>query len=127
MNHFTVAQLLAGRTTPMFAEASNPDAQLIRLCDRFVEIEEQEAALFDAIKDDTRRDVVAAPLRLEWQKILDWLEERDAPATLDGAKALARAALATSPKDRDGEMEVGHDPEDWLLICVAKFVIGVAA
>jgi hypothetical protein len=44
-----------------------------------------------------------------------------------GAKAMARAALATCPVNLDGSLQMGGDPEGWFHICIAKFLVGSAA
>jgi hypothetical protein len=71
--------------------------------------------------------VALEPLSAEWRSLLDQIEQFDGPATMAGARAMARAALATCPVNLDGSLQMGGDPEGWFHICIAKFLVGSAA
>ena len=133
----SVAAFAAGLTAPARAKASDalcstegahtPDAELIALCDRFVQNETKQASLYVTISDEDERDLALEPLLLEWRNLLDQIEQLDGPTTMAGAKAMARAALATCPRNLNGELEVGGDPEGWFHIAIAQFLVGDAA
>jgi hypothetical protein len=113
--------VLASTITP------NADEALIALCDLFVQNEAQQASLYATIRDDDERDVALEPLCSEWQTLIDQIKQIEGPTTIAGATAMARAARATTPLDREGDLKVGGDPEDWLHHCIARFLAGGAA
>jgi hypothetical protein len=125
----SAAAIIAGLTKPAIASAMspNPDAELIALCDLFTQNEAKQNGLFVTIRNDDERDVALEPLSAEWRSLLDQIEQFDGPATMAGARAMARAALATCPVNLDGSLQMGGDPEGWFHICIAKFLVGSAA
>jgi hypothetical protein len=125
---FSAAAIVAGFTTPVLAStaAPNPDAELIALCDLFTQNEAKQANLYVTIHDEKERDLALDPLSAEWRGLLDQLEQMDGPTTMAGASAMARAALATCPRNLDGDLQVGGDPEGWFGIRIAQFLAGSA-
>ena len=106
------------------AEQSNttPDAELIALCNRWLEFEAADADLYHTIKDDDERDLALNKLHLERDPIIDRVGEIEVPKTLEGARAMARVGLANIPRDLDGDYDVETNPEDWLFYGIAKFL-----
>lgn len=82
--------------------APDADAELIRLCDRFAEIELKKKAQYVEIKNDDERDRAREPLEAELKAIKQQLYALPDPSTLAGARAMARAAMASAPRDLDG-------------------------
>ena len=109
---------------PIASTKPDPDAELIRLCDLFTENEAKQRGLFVTVHDEDARDLLLEPLSIEWRGLLHQIEQMDGPTTMAGARAMARAALATCPRDINGDLEVGGDPEGWFHICVAQFLVG---
>ena len=64
------------------------------------------------------------PLNDEWRLLTNRLEEIGYPTTLDGAKAMARAAIANVPRRRDGGLIVGDGACYGLLLRVSEFLAG---
>jgi hypothetical protein len=122
---FGAAAKGAGQATPVVA-APNPDAELIALCDLFTQNEAKQAILFATIHDDEEQEAALDPLSAEWRDLLSRIEQIDGPTTMAGARAMARAVLATSPRNLDGDLEIGSDPEDWFHVCIAQFLTGSA-
>jgi hypothetical protein len=120
-------RLLPGSRRPAIAGSPNPDAGLIALCDLFTQNEAKQASLYVTTRDDDERDVALEPLTEEWRALIDQIEQIEGPTTMAGARAMARAALATTPRGCDGAPKVGCDPEDWFHICIARFLTGSAA
>jgi hypothetical protein len=103
-----------------------PDAELIRLCERLVEISNAERSLGRAIKDDDERETAAQPLHDEWLTIRARLYEIGRPVTLEGAIAMARAANASA--DHDTEYAVtASDLGDWLALGACAYLADTAA
>jgi hypothetical protein len=116
--------LAAGLTAPALASEAEPEAELIRLCDLFTQNEGKQANLYVTVHDERERDLALEPLSVEWRGLLDQIERMDGPTTMAGAKAMARAAIATTPRNIDGDLEVDGDPESWFLISIAQFLAG---
>jgi hypothetical protein len=87
----------------------NQDAELIALCNRLTVLEESCEAIYLAIRDDDDDAAEAAiePLRDEIVAICDRLYGLGTPSTLESQRAVARAALASADRDRDGAILVG--------------------
>ncbi len=81
-------------------------------------------ALHETISNDNELDAALEPLHVEWQSLMDRIEQIDGPTTMAGARAMARAALALTPRNLDGDLQVGSNPEDWFHLCVAQFLAG---
>jgi len=124
---FSLAALTAGLTVPVLASTPNPDAELIRLCDRTVDLEAQFYHLHDTIEDDDERDRLINPICAEQKDIDALVRKMGNPRTIEGARSMARVALAFMPINRQGEREVGHNPEDWYFACIAEFLTGDVA
>lgn len=104
----------------------NPDAELIALCDRMVALHSRNLALYagPGSPDDPDNDPVVGPLLDaicdELRPIRARLADM-APATLAGARAMARAALADVPRTSDYALLTGDDP---LLYAVTEWLAG---
>jgi hypothetical protein len=102
--------------------APNPDAELIRLCDRLVVNRALEQAEYQA--NPHKNDEGAPdPLNDEWFKISEQICQLDGPRTREGACAAARATLANAPLDQQQALECG-DLGSWLSITCAKYLAG---
>jgi hypothetical protein len=103
--------------------ADDPDAELIRLCDRLVAIEAAETAIFTTMDkdDDDARDDALDPFRKEWRAIEARLYEIGGPRTPQGMVAMARAAVAIGDIEPDGSVDAAY-LGDWLAINVAACV-----
>ena len=108
--------------TPAIAEAgpkAGDDAELIRLCDRMVEIQARTFELYSgpcAPKDPDNDPVIGpelAALSADWLEVMLCLVGL-APVTLPGARALARAALANAERDINWKIVTG-DPAPSLM------------
>jgi hypothetical protein len=63
---FSALALSAGLAMPAIAGGLDPAAELIALCDLFVQNEAKQAGLFVTIRDDDERDAPLKPLSAEW-------------------------------------------------------------
>ena len=108
---YGAAAALGGLITPVIAEADHgagDDAELIRLCDRMVAIQARTFELYcgPGAPKDPDNDPVTGPelaaLSAEWLEVMPQIVGL-APATLPGARALARAALANAEGISTGE------------------------
>lgn len=101
--------------------APDPDAELIALCDRFAEIEAQENAI--EFEGDDEFDRARAPLDAERKAIKERLYDLPDPSTLAGARAMARAAMATAPREIDGQPYFdGGDAEEIFAFGAVQFL-----
>jgi len=94
----------------MREQASDPDADVIAMCDRVVEIRGEIEEIHNAVPLD--EDIEMTPelerLHAEESALLDrcWAEEI---TTLAGARAMARMTLAICPRHRDGSKAYDGD------------------
>jgi len=113
-----LAVLPAAYATP----APHPDAELIRLSGRLVDIERQRAPLLRC--NTTEEEAAAAPavavLDAEWDATWEALHSLS-PTTRDGAVAMAQAALAIAPRHTDGRV-LCSGCADALAFDVVKFL-----
>lgn len=124
---FGAATIVAGITAAASASTtSGQDAELIALCDLFTENEARQFNLYVTIRDDDERDAALGPLSVEWNDLFDRIGQIEGPTSLAGARAMARAAIATMLLGVDGKPEPGRDPEDWFGFCVARYLAGSA-
>lgn len=120
------ASTLAGLLTPTLAVAAttDPDAELIRLCDRLVVVRRLENAAYDENpEDEETQDILTEPLNAEWHQIADRLAKLDSPRTPEGARAMALAALSEVPRNRDDTIDYG-DLHSWLSVGCARYLAG---
>lgn len=117
-----LAATLAGLATPALAATiSNPDAELIRLCGQIEALEERYVAILRAQvteEDEKRDDPALEAIGDEKHRLFELLPE---PTTMEGAKALARAAVATAPHYRDGSLVTG-DMTEWMAYAAVEFL-----
>jgi hypothetical protein len=106
------------------------DAELIRLCERIVVREAEEEALCGA--DPHAPD--AGPHHVRYLELTrqsaadsDRLYELPPPTTPEGARALARAALAIVPRTHGGEILTPRRSAERLAWGCAEFLAGRAA
>jgi hypothetical protein len=104
-------------------DPEQPDAELIRLCDRLVAIQAAETAIYAKMdgSDDDALDAALDPFTAEWRAIEARLYEVGGPITPQGMVAMARASLAYASKEPDGSFDTTY-LGDWLAINVAAFV-----
>jgi hypothetical protein len=114
-----------GATGASLAGAGD-DAELIALCDQLVEARIAWYALMmsrHTIEDERRTEPEYERL---WQLrvgLMDQIENAPSIATPAGARALARAAIATAERGRDGHWDARHDGE-WLALQAAEYLAG---
>lgn len=107
--------------------APSPDAELITICTRLVEIRRETDALYDTDAEAERRTQPALDaLHTEQEAILKRIEALPSPRTMAGAKAVAAAARSLLLKDIDGNQEHANDAE-WLAFTALEFVEGQRA
>jgi hypothetical protein len=121
------AALLAGAaaaTLPRVALAAGtgPDAELIRLCDRLVEIDAEERAILASTDEDDGGPLKPRydALNVEWHAIDARLCDVADPVTKAGALAVARAAVAQAPRQTDGSFSTPELAE-WLAFTAAAW------
>jgi hypothetical protein len=100
-----VPALLAERLNERFADR---DAEMIRLCNRLVEISAAENKMTMEIEDDAERDIQGKSLADEWRAIQERLLELGKPTTLAGARTMARAAPPWVNLNEDGSPMSGE-------------------
>ncbi len=117
-----IAAALGALDAPAMATAAgNPDAELVRLCDRLVAIDAERADIFRTIEDDAEKEIALQPTDVESRKIAERLYDMPDPVTSAGARAVARAAFAEAEKSLDGGL-VCNDISDWLALTVVEYV-----
>ena len=119
---FSLAAFAAGLTAPALASV-NPDAELIDLCDNLAANGAAVEALLDTqhtIEDERRDERAIGALYTERGPLLDDIWDIDRPATLDGAKAMARAFSSISGRELDGDILEGGP--DWIAFRVCDFL-----
>ena len=105
------------------------DAELIRLCDRVAQLSNNYDALTLARhtrEDEERTEPLLDAINAEQAEIWERLDEIGLPTTTAGATAMARAAFAEWPKNRDGSLTASYLAE-WLAASVLEFHAGRAA
>jgi hypothetical protein len=110
--------LLDGLTA---ATADSPDAELIRLCDRLVEIHNAWVKLGETIRDDKDREAAGAPLHQEWLDIRARFFDMKRPVTREGAAAMARAASVNGDRDRL-DRTMATDFGEWLALAACAYL-----
>jgi hypothetical protein len=99
----------------------DPDAELIALCDRLVQLRTHEVARIAAMDD---ADIDENPLEetdADWKALAQQIRQIDRPLTLEGAAAMARCVVRHSDKTPDGEI-VMIDLAEWMAIRVSEFL-----
>jgi hypothetical protein len=99
-----------------------PDAELIRLCDRLVEIDAEERAILASTDEDDGGPLKPRfdALNVEWRAIDERMCDVADPVTRAGALAVARVAVAQAPKQTDGSFSATELAE-WLAFTAAKW------
>ncbi len=108
---------------------ADPDAELIRCCDRIVQLEADARAIYavrHTLEDERRTEPALDRLYAERDRYLSAIDELPVVTTLAGARAMARASVATAEKELDGNLSYQGDAE-WLAFTVAEFLAGKAA
>jgi hypothetical protein len=101
------------------------DAELIRLCEQIVAREAEEEALCDAdphAPDAGPHHVRYLELMRQFATDSDWLYELPGPTTPEGARAVARAALAIVPRTTAGEILTPRRSAERLALSCAEFL-----
>lgn len=98
------AVLTENGNRPHTESTPDPDAELIALCDRLVVWETKYDAIYLAMPDDNEADHAAAPMMPEYDEIKRRLYALDAPKTIAGQQAFARAAMASATRYSDGTL-----------------------
>ncbi len=112
----SLARDLTGQADP------GSDAELIRLCDRLVEIDAEERAILASTDEDDGGPLKPRfdALNVEWRAIDERMCDVADPVTRAGALAVARAAVAQAPKQTDGSFSATELAE-WLAFTAAKW------
>jgi hypothetical protein len=115
------AAVTAARGAPVAAPGgAGDDAEMVRLCDRLVAIEAEEAAIFATVPED-EQDTVLLPFTEEFRQIENRLYDLGDPTTPEGLRAAARAALAHAPRDMGGNIDTTHGGiAEWLAFGIAE-------
>lgn len=115
--------------SPAISGLPGTDAELIRLCERLIDLDNEQAALLKAGTGleyersiDPRLDEIGA----EADAILVQIARLPSVSTLPGMQAMARASIALAPRGRDGGSETPEDT-DWLAFEVLQALAGGAA
>lgn len=118
------AATVTGLLAPVIAIATpGADAELIRLCDRLVMVRRLENAAYDENpEDEETQDILTEPLNAEWHQIADRLAKLDGPRAPEAARAMALAAMAEIPFDRDGTID-GADLHIVLALGCVKYIL----
>jgi hypothetical protein len=117
-----LAAIAAGLAVPALASTKpDDDAQLIRLCDRLVQLRTYEIA--ELSSDDYDEDNLVENDR-EWDAIVPRVRQIDRPLTLAGAAAMGRCVVRHCSTCRDGEVYTEIDLAKWMTIRVSEFLAG---
>jgi hypothetical protein len=124
---FSAAAIVSGITTPALAGAGgpDPDEELIRNCDRLAAIRIEELALYsipDGEEDDEYEDTLES-LNEKWHQVASLIYASVPPQTLEGVRALARAAITGAERAPDGSTEF-VDIAQWMSIRAMEFLAG---
>lgn len=106
--------------------AESGDAELIALCERYVEIADRQRVLYDIrreIEDEERTQPEMDRCYATLEEIFDLIAELPAPTTIDGLRAVARTALVLVIRDANGEISWRGESE-WLAYLVAEVLAG---
>jgi hypothetical protein len=125
------AALLAGAAAVTAASAApavpdgaaGADAELIRLCNRMVELEAARRTLIDSETQEDEAQPELDGLYAESEAVFDRVCELPDPVTHAGALALARAALAEAPRELNGEI-AWEGRAEWFAFGAAEFLVG---
>jgi hypothetical protein len=130
MEHLAMRISGADASIPMLANAaeSNPDAELIRLCDRMIAVRAEQEALAIAdpwAPDDGPLSEQYHELHDEWIALADRLQVAEPPTTLEGIRAAARMAWNGAGQDRQGRV-MSSTPWDWIRLQTIGWAAGVS-
>jgi hypothetical protein len=122
LSGFGLAAIAAGLAvpTPSQAASASPDAELIALCDRLVQLRTLELAMIKQM-DEAGDD--GDPLEAtgdEWFAVTERVRQIDRPLTLAGAIAMARCVVRHCETPDLG----GCDFSDWMAIRASEFLAG---
>jgi hypothetical protein len=125
----TAAATVGVLSTPAPASAApSPDAALIALCDQMVAIQAMDRELY-SMSEDPDSDPVIGPqldaLNEQWKRVIGWLADAK-PVTLEGAQAMARAAVANMARCADGSITIPDAPTQ-LAFDVVQWLAGRVA
>jgi hypothetical protein len=124
------AAAVAGITSPALASVAAPgaDDELIALCDRMVQVQAMDRELY-SLSEDPDSDPVIGPrldaISKQWSRIMDDLADKE-PTTLEGARAMARAAVANMARCADGSIAIPDAPTQ-LAFDVVQWLAGSVA
>jgi hypothetical protein len=110
-------------------QTPNPDAELIRLCERIVANRAEDEAICTAdphAPDGGPNHVRLEELWADYATAEAQIFELPEPTTAQGAKAAARASLACAPRDAEGEITAGEDLDTWLAFACVEWLAGSA-
>jgi hypothetical protein len=105
------------------AAPPDADAELIRLCDRLVQLRTHEIAVLKRMDDDDDDYDPLEATDAEWDALVPRVREIDWPLTLDGAKAMARFVVRCSDRQPDGDITM-IDLAQEMSIRVSEFLAG---
>lgn len=104
------------------------DAELIALCDQLAATDAEITAVSriqDAAAGPAEEAAAEKAISAIYERRKDLFERIGVPTSLAGARAVARAALATASRHADGEV-VCDGGADWLAFVAAEFLAGEA-
>ena len=103
--------------------SGNPDARFIADCDEYVVATRAEWASFKTIRDDDERDVAMAENRARQETLIKRIWAVDKIHTPEGARAAARAILASSTRAVDGDF-APDTLEQAVAVTLADYMTG---
>ncbi|MFT2095695.1 hypothetical protein ACMS1Z_13690 [Acidiphilium multivorum] len=119
-----MAGAIAAVATPAVVNAAtNPDAQFIADCNEFIAVTRTEWASFKAIPDDDERDVAMASNLSRQETLIKRIWAVDKIHTPEGARAAARAILASSTRAVDGNF-APDTLEQAVAVTLADYMTG---
>jgi hypothetical protein len=123
-----MAGLLSAAVVGIAPAQANPDADLIRLCGYILDTECLMAEVHGrrkTIEDERRTDPELTVLFDKRSQIEDALYDIPAPTTLEGARAMARLALAGWPTVCEEGEPYALDFDEWVSLSVFEFLDGL--
>ena len=105
------------------AQASSPaDVKLIEACRQIVALRDQMTTIHAANEtreDGQRIEPLINVISEKKERLLAQIEGLGDPKTLEGARALAAAAMSLAPQS--GGEPIARDDFEWLMLCVVEF------
>jgi hypothetical protein len=106
---------------------ANPDAELIRLCDRSTAIQAEICVIFETREPTREAEERTEPfidaLYDEHHEVEAALCEVPDPRTIEGYRAMARSVLANAEKELDGSVSTPSGYAEWLAFDLCRVLV----